>query len=135
MKWYRTKTTAYTLYGALFGLCFPIGATLLDILFIHHLDLSIASVRKGGSIGLVGNLAAKTDFALQAVVTRELTIYGSCACNGEYAEALERIADGSIKVAPLISAVAPLEEGANWFDRLYEGKEDLLKVILEPASA
>jgi L-iditol 2-dehydrogenase len=96
------------------------------------LELAIGSVRKGGSVGLVGNLAAKTDFALQAVVTRELTVYGSCACNGEYAEALERIADGSIKVAPLISAVAPLEEGANWFDRLYKGKEDLLKVILQP---
>ena len=96
------------------------------------LELAIGSVRKGGSVGLVGNLAANTDFALQAVVTRELTVYGSCACNGEYAEALERIADGSIKVAPLISAVAPLEEGANWFDRLYAGKEDLLKVILQP---
>ena len=96
------------------------------------LDLAIACLRKGGSLGLVGNLAAKTDFALQAVVTRELTLYGSCACNGEYAEALERIADGTIKVTPLISAIAPLSEGATWFDRLYAGEEDLLKVILQP---
>ena len=96
------------------------------------LNLAIGCVRKGGSIGCVGNLAAQTEFPLQAVVTRELTIYGSCACNGEYAEALKAIADGSIKVKPLMSAVAPMSEGAGWFDRLYAGEEDLLKVILKP---
>lgn len=99
------------------------------------LELAIASVRKGGSVGLVGNLAAETNFPLQAVVTREITLYGSCACNGEYPEALECIANGSIQVKPLISATAPLSEGAEWFDKLYAGEEDLLKVILQPPSA
>ena len=98
------------------------------------LEIAIASLRKGGSLGLIGNLAAETSFALQAVVTRELSLFGSCSSNGEYPEALERIADGSINVKPLISAIAPLSEGAQWFDRLYSGKEDLLKVILTPGS-
>jgi len=96
------------------------------------LNLAINCLRKGGSLGCVGNLAAQTEFPLQAVVTRELTIYGSCACNGEYADALKAISDGSIRVRPLMSAVAPLSEGAAWFDRLYAGEENLLKVILKP---
>ena len=44
----------------------------------------------------------------------------------------KRIADGSINVTPLISQVAPLAEGEEWFKRLYSGKENLLKVILKP---
>ncbi len=96
------------------------------------LNLAIASLRKGGSLGLVGNLAPETHFPLQSVVTRELTLYGSCSSNGEYPEALKRIADGTINVKPLISNIAPLAEGAQWFQRLRSGKENLLKVILQP---
>ncbi|MCH2060817.1 MAG: galactitol-1-phosphate 5-dehydrogenase [Verrucomicrobiales bacterium] len=96
------------------------------------LNLAIGTLRKGGSLALVGNLAAKTHFPLQEVVTRELTLYGSCSSSGEYPEALQRIADGSINVKPLISKIAPLAEGAEWFQRLYSGEKNLLKVILKP---
>jgi L-iditol 2-dehydrogenase len=39
---------------------------------------------------------------------------------------------GAIRVEPLISAVAPLEDGASWFRRLYEREPGLLKIVLEP---
>jgi threonine dehydrogenase-like Zn-dependent dehydrogenase len=42
------------------------------------------------------------------------------------------IARGSVDVDPLISAVAPLAEGAEWFERLYDKESGLLKVILAP---
>jgi L-iditol 2-dehydrogenase len=42
------------------------------------------------------------------------------------------IARGTIQVDPLISASASLDDGPDWFRRLYAGEEDLLKVILEP---
>jgi L-iditol 2-dehydrogenase len=32
----------------------------------------------------------------------------------------------------LISAVAPLSEGARWFERLYQKERGLFKVILTP---
>jgi len=35
-------------------------------------------------------------------------------------------------VDELISAVAPLEEGPSWFDRLYRHEPNLMKVILRP---
>lgn len=96
------------------------------------IDLAIRSVRKGGQVILVGNLQPSTPFPLQEVVTRQLTLRGSCSCAGEYPEAIRRIQDGSIRVEPLLSAVAPLSEGAGWFQRLYDNKEGLLKVVLQP---
>lgn len=97
------------------------------------LQLALSSLRRGGSAVLVGNLAAKTDFPLQSVVTREITLHGSCASAGEYPLCLDLISRGIIRVAPLISAVAPLHDGAAWFQRLSaKGGSDYLKVILEP---
>lgn len=93
---------------------------------------AVASLRKGGQLALIGNLAPKVELPLQAVVTRELTLHGSCASRGEYGACLEMIARGTIDVDRLISAVAPLEEGPQWFARLYQGKEPLMKVVLEP---
>ncbi len=95
-------------------------------------DLVLHAVKKGGRVGLIGNLAPRCEFALQTVVTRELSLFGSCASAGEYPQALEEIAAGRIKVKPLTSAIAPLEEGSDWFHRLHGGKEDLIKVILTP---
>ena len=97
------------------------------------LNLAIASVRRGGSVVLVGNLAAKTDFPLQAVVTRELTLHGTCGSAGEYPLCLDLIARGVIRVEPMISAVAPLVDGAAWFEKL-SAKDGaiFMKVILAP---
>jgi len=95
-------------------------------------DLAIRSVKKGGRIGLVGNLKPKVDFPLQQVVTRELTIYGSCASKGDYPACLEMIARGAIKVDPMISAVIPLSEAIPMFDRLYKAEPGLMKVIVKP---
>jgi len=97
------------------------------------LHLALASLRRGGSAVLVGNLAQKVDFPLQAVVTRELTIYGTCSSAGEYPLCLDLISRGVIRVEPMITAVAPLSEGAAWFSRLSaKGGSQYMKVILQP---
>lgn len=97
------------------------------------LTLALACLRRGGSAVLVGNLSPKTEFPMQAVVTRELTLYGTCGSAGEYPLCLDLIARGVVRVEPMISAVAPLEEGAAWFDRL-SAKDGgrFMKVILTP---
>ena len=81
---------------------------------------------------LVGNLAPTVEIPLQAVITGELVLAGSCASSGEYAAALDLLASGRVDVGPLISAVAPLREGASWFARLYAAEPGLMKVILRP---
>ena len=97
------------------------------------IETAIASVRKGGSITLVGNLAPQVEMPLQAIVTRELNVLGSCASNGEYPACIELMRSGAIKVAPLITATAKLEEGPDWFSRLYAGEKGAMKVILQPS--
>jgi L-iditol 2-dehydrogenase len=95
-------------------------------------DLAARCVRKGGSVTLVGNLSAKIELPLQVVVTREITLYGSCASNGDYPACLDMMVRGTIQAAPLLSARAPLAEGASWFNRLYGKDSGLLKVVLVP---
>ncbi len=96
------------------------------------LGLAVEIVRKGGAIGLVGNVSPEVPLALQRVVTRQVRLQGICASCGEYPACLEMIAQRRIRVEPLISAVAPLEEGPEWFARLYRRDPGLLKVLLRP---
>ncbi|MDO8543508.1 MAG: galactitol-1-phosphate 5-dehydrogenase [Opitutaceae bacterium] len=102
--------------------------------FSPTVNLALAVLKRGGSCVLVGNLSPRTqDFPLQAAVTKELTITGSCASAGEYPLCLDLIARGVINVKPMIETVAPLAEGAEWFSRLSAkdgGK--YMKVILKP---
>lgn len=96
------------------------------------LSIAIESVRKGGSVTLVGNLTAVDDFPHQAVVTREISVGGSCASRGDYPACIELLRRGAIDTKSFITATAPLSDGAAWFDRLYTGEAGLLKVILKP---
>ena len=93
---------------------------------------AIESVGKGGSVTLIGNLKPQVELPLQSVVTRELTLIGSCASAGEYPACLDLIASGKINVTDFISATPSLEEGAQWFERLYAGEKGLMKVLLKP---
>jgi threonine dehydrogenase-like Zn-dependent dehydrogenase len=93
---------------------------------------ALSLVRKGGSLTLIGNLSPKIELPLQTVVTRELTLYGSCAIAGEYPLALDLMARRKLDYGAVVSAVRPLSEGAGWFDRLYNREPGLLKVVLEP---
>lgn len=93
---------------------------------------AIASVRKGGTVVLVGNIAPEVTLPLQNVVTRQIRLQGSCASAGEYPHAIELMASGAIRVKPLISAIAPLSEGPQWFERLYAREPNLMKVVLTP---
>ncbi len=93
---------------------------------------AIESVRKGGTVVLVGNISPEVTLPLQRVVSRQIRLQGSCASSGEYPRAIELLASGAIEVAPLITAVAPLEEGPRWFERLYAREPNLMKVILTP---
>jgi L-iditol 2-dehydrogenase len=93
---------------------------------------ALACLRKGGSLTLVGNVSPAVELPLQAVVTRQIALRGSCASAGEYPACIDLVARGAIRVDPLISAVAPLEEGPQWFARLYAREAGLMKVILTP---
>lgn len=93
---------------------------------------AIESVRRGATVTLVGNLSPSAEIPLQAVVTQQIRLQGSCAICGEYPAALDMIARGEVKVEAILSAEAPLSEGAEWFKRLYNKESGLIKVVLLP---
>jgi L-iditol 2-dehydrogenase len=95
-------------------------------------DLAVKIVRRGGHVTLVGNVAPNVPLPLQLVVTREITLHGTCASAGEYPACLDLMARGLLTAEPLLSAVAPLAEGADWFKRLYDREPGLMKVVLVP---
>jgi 2-desacetyl-2-hydroxyethyl bacteriochlorophyllide A dehydrogenase len=98
----------------------------------ESVNIAIEILRKGGKTVLVGNTSPKIDFPLQKVVTRELKVLGSCAIRGEYEVVLNLLETGKISVEDQISAVAPLSQGAVWFNKLYRKEDELNKVILVP---
>ena len=100
----------------------------------ESIGTAIDCVRKGGTVTLVGNITPEIKLPLQKVVSRQLRLQGSCASAGEYPRAIELMSRGEIQVKPLITAVAPLSEGPQWFERLYAREPNLMKVVLTPGN-
>lgn len=93
---------------------------------------AIESVRKGGAVTLVGNVSPTIELPLQSVVTREIRLQGTCGCNGEYPQCIDLMSRGVINVEPLITAKISLADGPQWFERLYAGDPEQMKVVICP---
>jgi (R,R)-butanediol dehydrogenase/meso-butanediol dehydrogenase/diacetyl reductase/L-iditol 2-dehydrogenase len=96
------------------------------------IQTALSIVRKGGSVTLIGNVSPTIELPLQSVVSRQISLFGSCAVAGEYPVVLDLIDRKKIDVGSLISKKAPLSEGQIWFDKLYNREDNLLKVVLIP---
>lgn len=94
--------------------------------------LAIDMVCKGGAVTLVGNITPVIEVGLQSVVTRQIRLQGSCASSGEYPKCISLMSREAIRVEPVLSVIAPLDDGAKWFQRLYQKQPGLLKVVLQP---
>lgn len=97
------------------------------------ISAAIDCVRKGGTVTLIGNISPEVTLPLQKVVSRQMRLQGTAASSGEYPQAIELMTSGKIRVKPLITAVAPLDEGPRWFERLHGGEPNLMKVVLVPS--
>jgi L-iditol 2-dehydrogenase len=93
---------------------------------------AVDAVRKGGTVTLIGNITPQVTLPLQKVVSRQIRLQGSCASAGEYPQAIELVSGGKIRVTPLITAVAPLSDGARWFERLHSREPNLMKIVIDP---
>jgi L-iditol 2-dehydrogenase len=96
---------------------------------------AIESVRRGGIVTLIGNVVPTVEIPLQVVVSRQIRLQGTAASAGEYPECIDMLASGRVNLKPLISMVAPLEDGPGWFDRLHAREANLMKVILTPSKS
>ncbi|MHB1314392.1 MAG: zinc-dependent alcohol dehydrogenase [Christensenellales bacterium] len=96
------------------------------------LNAGLRALKKGGRHVLIGNLDAKAEFPLQWVVTRQISLFGSCASAGEYGKCLDLIASGKVDVDSLISKVVPLSEGNQWIHKVYNREDGLTKIVVIP---
>ena len=94
-------------------------------------SLCLKSAKCNGAIVLIGNVQQSIPFPLQWVVTRQQSLFGSCASAGEYDVCLRLIADKKICVDDMISKIVPLKDGHEWITRLYNKEPGLYKIILE----
>jgi threonine dehydrogenase-like Zn-dependent dehydrogenase len=95
-------------------------------------SLALGLTKLGGRLTLIGNVTPRIQVNLQDIVSREITIRGSCAIAGEYRASLDLMAAGRINGKPLISRVMPLAEGQQAFDALHHGAPGLIKIVLQP---
>ena len=94
-------------------------------------NLCLNSVRTGGRVVLIGNVAPEIRFPLQRVVTGQISLFGSCASAGEYPECLRLIASGQVDVDAVISRVVPLREGDYWMQKIYNREDGLTKICFD----
>lgn len=93
---------------------------------------AIASLRRGGTLTLLGNISKQVSIPLQRIVAGQIRLQGSCAIREEFPVALQLLEAGKVPTELIISKTAPLEQAPELFDRLHVGDPQLLKVILHP---
>lgn len=92
---------------------------------------SVASVCQGGTVVWIGNNQRTVEVDMQSVVTREITIRGTYGMTQQdFHRALAILADGAIRVTPLINRRATLDECPTLFDELI-ADQTIIKCIIE----
>ena len=95
-------------------------------------ETAIRSVRRDGLVVLVGNVSPSISVPLQYIVNRQIALKGSCASSGEYPACLELVQRGEVDLQTIMSEKISLDDAPQWFERLYKGDPDTLKVIINP---
>ena len=91
-----------------------------------------ACTRKGGTIVQLGLFEGAVQVDYSQIAFRELNVIGSFAhIWSSFDTALRLMDDGTIDVAPLLSAVLPLDEGLEAFARAEAGAD--AKILLAPS--
>ncbi len=94
------------------------------------LSSAIQTVRRGGIVVQVGNLAAgPLPIPANSVMSKELDLRGSFRFDVEFAEAVGLIADGRIDVLSIVTARRPLQDAPDAF-RLALDRSQSVKVVL-----
>ncbi len=92
----------------------------------------VAATRSAGTMVLTGLHEESGAMPISDVIRREIVLRGSFAYSpANFADALERLARGEVRLDPWI-VEAPLAEGGMWFDRLIDEPGAVAKVLLMP---
>jgi len=94
---------------------------------------ALQCTQRGGTLVLVGLANPSVDLALYELVPQERVIKGSYAYSPEeYREAVQLINERVVDVRPLLEGTVSLDVAAAAFEALSSGKDESVKVIVEP---
>ncbi len=103
--------------------CVGIGATV---------NSAIETIKKGGSIVIVGVYGYSPEINLALIQDREINILGTLMyIEKDFQDAIDYMAAGKINMKPLISKVFPFEDYQKAFEYIEENKDESVKVMLE----
>ncbi|MBN2469548.1 MAG: zinc-binding dehydrogenase [Anaerolineae bacterium] len=92
---------------------------------------SLTAIRDGGTVIWIGNNQKIIEVDMQAIVTRELRVFGTYGMNErDFQRALQMLADGHIAADILVNRRAALEEGPSLFDELLRDPS-VVKCVIE----
>jgi threonine dehydrogenase-like Zn-dependent dehydrogenase len=93
----------------------------------------VACLKKGGTLVTLANLDLTFQLDMASLITRELTIRGSCASSGEYTEIIDLLEKGKLRTDYCVSKVLPLSDGGDFIIKLHNKEiKDFNKLILLP---
>ena len=96
------------------------------------LDVLMANVEKGGDVVIIGVYSKNPVVNMYYLGEHELNVFGSMMYKHEdYLEAVDLIADGKIKLDPLISKHFPFEEFLDAYKFIEQQGDKIMKVIID----
>ena len=100
----------------------------------HTAKIAIDMIRNAGKCVLVGIFEEPSEFNFFDLVSTEKQVMGSLAYNGEFADVIALIADGSLDITPLVTGRIGLENiVSHGFEELVNNKEHNVKIIVSPS--
>jgi L-iditol 2-dehydrogenase len=90
----------------------------------------LASVKRGGTVVLVGSGLDKCLLPASEMVDRELTVKGTFRYANTYPRALELVSSGRVKLKPLVTHRFPLAQIEEALELAAEGREGAVKVVI-----
>ena len=91
------------------------------------------AVKPGGKIVLVGVSPTPIEFLSVIAVMKELTIQGAIAyTKEEFKDCINLIANKKINVMKFVDDIVPLADTQIAYERLTSGKDDAVKIMVDP---
>lgn len=96
-------------------------------------ESELMTVKSGGTIVLVGVSQKPIEFASVIAVMKELTIKGSIAyTKEEFKNCISLIANKKIDVMKFVDDIMPLTETQKAYERLTNGTDEAVKILIDP---
>lgn len=95
---------------------------------------AIRSVRRGGTVSVVGLFAVPVEFPLQELVPYGLRISMGLGNLGKMSQLMSLIESGRANLSPLVSHSFALDDALDAYDLFENQKEQCIKVLLKPTT-